>query len=368
MDRGGAESWLMAVLATLDRTKFNVDFLTNRNSRGEFDDEITAYGSRILRCPDPHRPWRYMRRFGRLLADHGPYDIVHSHVQNYSGIVLAAAAMNSVPVRIAHSHSDTRIIDARASLVRRSYIRTTRSLISSFATAGLAVSRAAAASLFGDTWTTDPKVSVLYCGVDVQQFRQKPCGATLRRSLNIPADARVYVHVGRFAPPKNHRFLVEICQRLAVEDPKAAIVFVGDGLLRSSIETAVRQSGLTERIIFAGTRSDVPQLLTGLADVLLLPSLWEGLPIVLLEAQAAGVPCLCSDVVTAEADERPQLIRRLGLGESAQTWAMEAVSMAARRHEVSAGTLEGTRFDIRVGVRALEEFYLRCVRNRLKIQ
>jgi glycosyltransferase involved in cell wall biosynthesis len=296
----------------------------------------------------------------RVIEEHGPYDVVHAHPHHFCGLILRSAAHAGVPVRIAHSHSDTRGIDGRANPARQIYLRLAEHWIRQYATRCVAVSRPAAASLFGKAWEFDPRVSVVYCGVALEKFRGLNLNRdAFRQSSGIPSGARVFGHVGRFAQPKNQGFLIEIFSRIAQLEPNAWFVLAGDGPLRPSVEVWAARAGIASRTLFLGMRNDVPQLLAGLVDVLLLPSLWEGLPITLIESQAAGVPALYSDAITTEAEELPHLLRRIPLRESASVWAVEALSMS-RSQPVIPGCghrLAGSRFDIRTCVARLEEIY-----------
>ena len=363
MDRGGAETWLMHVLKHLDQSRFHLDFMTD-GTPGAFDSAIGRAGSAILQGPSPRRPWSHASQFGRLLEAHGPYDVVHSHVHWFSGVVMRSAAVAGVPVRIAHSHSDTERMDAQASLRRKAYILLSRHWIRHYATCGLGVSRAAARSLFGGGWESDQRVSVLHCGIDLAAFPGRCERAAMRAAVGLPAESRVYAHVGRFEEPKNHVFLIQVFSQIARLDPAARFVLVGDGPLRSRIESEIVRAGICSRTRLLGVRSDVPDLMTGLVDVLLLPSRWEGLPIVLIESQAAGVPALCSDAVTEEVTEAPELIHRFPLERSPEHWARAAVAIgntratALRRRSLARG-----RFDIREGVRRLEEIYSKQFRQ-----
>src|SRR5882724_9664065 len=119
MDRGGVETWLMHVLRNIDRERFHMDFLVETDRRCAFDDEIESLGSNLHVCPPPRHPLSYARSFLRTLREHGPYDIVHSHVHHSSGLTLRLAKRAGVPIRIAHSHSDTKTIDAQSPLLRR---------------------------------------------------------------------------------------------------------------------------------------------------------------------------------------------------------------------------------------------------------
>jgi len=359
LNRGGTETWLVDLLSRTDHTRFQHDVLTHANSTASLDEAVKATGARLIQAPKASRPWSYSAKLRRVIEEHGPYDVVHAHLHHFGGLVLRSAAHAGVPVRIAHSHSDTRRIDGRANPVRQLYLRLAEHWIRRYATRCLAVSRPAAASLFGEAWESDPRVSVVYCGVALEKFSRLNLNrADCRHSFGIPADARVFAHVGRFAEPKNHAFLIEIFSRIAQLDQNAWFALAGDGPLRPQIEVWAERAGIAHRTLFLGMRNDVPQLLAGLVDVLLLPSLWEGLPITLIESQAAGVPALYSDAITTEAEALPQLLRRVSLRESAGEWAVEAISLAKSPPVIPGrDRLAGSRFDIRACAARLEEIY-----------
>jgi glycosyltransferase involved in cell wall biosynthesis len=359
MNRGGTETWLVDLLSRADHARFQYDILTHASGIPALEEAAGATGARLIRAPEASRPWSYETKFRRVVEEQGPYDVVHAHPHHFCGLILRSAAHAGVPVRIAHSHSDTRGIDRRANPARQLYLRLAENWMRRYATHCLAVSRPAAASLFGETWESDLRVSVVYSGVALEKFSRRNLDRTaFRNSLGIPADAHVFAHVGRFAEPKNHAFLIEIFSRIARLEPNAWFALAGDGPLRPQIELWVERAGIAHRTLFLGMRNDVPQLLAGLIDVLLLPSLWEGLPITLIEAQAAGVPALYSDAITREVEELPQLLRRVSLRESAGEWAVEAVSMAKSPPLISdRDRLAGSRFDIRACAARLEEIY-----------
>jgi glycosyltransferase involved in cell wall biosynthesis len=211
LDYGGAETWLVQILRHIDRQKYQMDFLVHTTDPGAYDAEVRALGARTIPCLSPSNPLQYAFNFRRLLREHGPYDVVHSHVHHYSGYVLMLAATAGVKVRIAHSHSDTRSAEASKSVERRAYLRAMRTMIRAFATRGLAVSAEAGCDLFAPQWRdrTD-KWQLQYLGIDLSKFEIEVNAEEVRRSLGIPPDALVIGHVGRFCEPKNHAFLVEI--------------------------------------------------------------------------------------------------------------------------------------------------------------
>lgn len=320
MNRGGVETWLMHVLRNIDRREFRMDFLVHTEEPGAYDNEIRMLGSKIISCLHPGRPWAYACNFKRILGEHGPYDVVHSHVHHYSGYVLRLAHQSGVPVRITHSHSDLGPSEAGTSPARRAYLAVMKRWINHHATAGLACSSQAGASLFGRLWGVDPRWKILYCGIDLAPFRVRPDAGVVRAELGAPRDAFVVGHVGRFVEPKNHTFLLDVAAEVIRREPAVRFLLVGDGPLRPAIEAKTRKLKLEGNVVFVGVRSDIPRLMLGAMDVLALPSLHEGLPLVMIEAQAAGLPCITSGAVPQEAVLAGSTVQRLSLSQSAAAW------------------------------------------------
>ncbi|WP_242343898.1 glycosyltransferase [Anaeromyxobacter terrae] len=359
MNRGGVETWLMQVLRTLDPACVRMDFLVTRGDPGHFDAEIDALGSAVIPCESPSSPTRFARQFLAVLRERGPYHVVHSHVHHFSGFTLALAHRASVPVRIAHAHSDTSHLDARASPWRRIYLRLMKAAVRRYATHGLAASSAAATSLFGPRWPDVGRYEVVRCGLDFSAFR-KPIAesASARADLGVPPRALVLGHVGRFDGCKNQAFLVRIAMAALKLEPSTFLVLVGDGPLRASVEADATRLGIRERVVFAGVRADVPRVLASF-DVFVLPSVREGLPLVGLEAQAAGLPIVLSDIITRELVVIPSLFTWRAPTDSPESWAEAALSAA--RGGVSradaAATLERSEYSLSRSLPRLLEVY-----------
>lgn len=360
MNRGGAETFIMHVYRHIDRNRIQFDFAVHSEEPGHYDEEIRSLGGRIFVLPRPHpvRLFAYRQALKRVLCESGPFIAVHSHVHFFSGIPLAIAASLGIPVRIAHSHTT---YDGKRSLfVRWLYRWYMRWLIFRYATHMIGNSRRASEALYGLGCWQDQRVRVIHNGIDLTPFmllsedRRAP-----RRKFGFPEDAHLIGHVGRFDVPKNHRFLIEIFEALLTRLPTARLVLVGDGPLRPEIERLVAAKGISEQVVFMGVRADVPEIM-GCLDVFLFPSRWEGLPVVLIEAQAAGVPCVVSDVITQEANVGLGLLYAVSLAETASVWVdqvLKALSTERPRWAVRLEALQRHGYDVQETVASLARIY-----------
>lgn len=321
MNRGGTETWLVNVLRHIDRSRFQFDFLVHTAAPGVYDEEITSLGGRLVPCLRPSRPLAYLRRLQRILRGGNPYDIVHGHVHHFNGLVLKAAAAADVPARIAQSHSDTSREKREGSLLRRAYLSVTERLVDRHAAAGIGVSDKAAAALFGSAWRQDARWRVLHCGIDLAPFNVPVDRHAVRAELGIPPDAFVIGHVGRFVPVKNHNYLLRLAKACMAGRTDVWLLCVGDGPLLQDMQNLAARLGIADRTVFAGLRPDVPRVMIGAIDTFVFPSIFEGLPLTCVEAQAAGLPAFISSAVTSEVRIVPELVRPLDTSKSPESHA-----------------------------------------------
>lgn len=361
LEAGGVQAWLLGLLREFDPGQVRTDFLVHRTESAFHDDEARRLGANILYCPGPQRIAQYVRTFRRLLQEHGPYDVAHSHVHHYSGAVLRWSRQCGIPTRIAHSHNDTRGEDASACLLRRGYHALMRRWISHHATHGLAASREAALSLFGVDWAKDRKFRVLSCGVDLASFHVSRVRDEIRREFGFADGQFVVGHVGRFTEQKNHAFLVKIVHLAVALNDNVRFLWIGDGPLREPIRAELTRRGLADRVVFAGLRSDVQQVLSAM-DAFVFPSLNEGLPLALVEAQAAGLSCLISSTISPEAIVVPPLVRALSLDEGADVWAAALLAIREQARPITAEEslccVESSPFNLRTSAVRLRQIYL----------
>lgn len=324
LDPGGVENWLLALLRSLDTKRFQFDFCTFGSHAGLYAPEAEKLGARIIRCPLTKNPITLSRRFRQILRE-GKYDVVHSHVHLFSGALLRCAGQENIAIRIAHSHTNQ---DSKSStLYRHAYRSLMKRWIQHNATHGLAASREAAEALFTANWKNDHRVAILHYGIDLRQFQGDVDSNIWRTKLGLPPGTPIVGHIGNFVTAKNHVFFLGVAAQILKQRPDVHFLMVGDGPLRAQIESLALTMHLQKNVRFLGTRTDVPLLLRACMDAFLFPSLWEGLPVAVIEAQAAGLPCVISDEITDEVCVLPQHIVRLPLSLGPQEWARKTLEL-----------------------------------------
>lgn len=301
LNRGGLETWLVQVLNRLDRDRVQCDVLVHTADSAPYDDDVRGLGSRILRCSSRKNPARYVIELLLLLRRTGPYDVVHCHTYLFSGLVVLAARIAGVRIRIVHSRTNKSLVEKERGFVAECYGVAMRILIDRLATHRLAVSDSAGVSLFGRRWLERKNSFVMPSGIDLSLFNSDVDKSAIRSEMGFPAEAIVIGHVGRFSPVKNHSLLIEILAKARSQNPRLHLLLVGDGELRPVMEEKVRQVGLDSFVVFAGSRDDVPTLMRGVMDVFVFPSLFEGYGRALVEADISLLPCLFSTGIPEEA-------------------------------------------------------------------
>lgn len=348
MNRGGLETMLMNYYRKIDRSKIQFDFMVHREERGDYDNEIEAMGGRIYRMNQikPGNYRKYFTQLDRFFLEHKNYKVVHSHINENSGFVLRTSKKYNIPCRIAHSHLADLKLDYK--YLFRLY---GRSKLNSNVTEYFACSKDAGEWLF-----KNPKkdIVVLNNAVDTDMFRPKEhIRNKIRKELNIE-DNFVIGHVGRFNPQKNHEFLVDVFNEILKVKNDAVLLLIGEGYLWDKIKDKVNNLGLNENVKFLGLRSDISDLMQGI-DLFLFPSLFEGLPVVLVEAQAAGLKCVTSTGVTKETDLTNSL-EFYDLNLSPKEWAEKIIRLDTAKKDNSE-ILRNKRYDSSTNIKWLVNFY-----------
>jgi len=306
MNRGGAETLIMNLYRNIDRSKVQFDFLTSKE--GVFDSEITRMGGEIHRIPYVTDVGHtgYVRSLNRFFQNNSEYRIIHSHMDKMSGLILRAAEKANIPIRIAHSHNTK----SEGGLPTKLYKWYAGSFIKTYATHLYACSNAAGKWLFVDKFK---EAFVLKNGIECEKFQfSSSIRKQIKKDLQLDRESLVIGHVGRFNYQKNHLFLLEVFANLVKFLPNAKLLLVGEGTLKAKIEEKIKELKLERNVKLLGIRADVHRVLQAM-DVFVFPSLHEGLPVTLVEAQGAGLPCIISDKITEEVDMGIGLVQFLSL-------------------------------------------------------
>jgi glycosyltransferase involved in cell wall biosynthesis len=362
LERGGIETWLVHTMRHIDHSHYQMGFALHSPNRGVLEPVVEDFGVPIYRLPPPSpSAWRaYGNRFEQILEEFDP-SIVHSHVHYFSGRVLRLAKTTGIPGRIAHGHANQSQLQTGP--LRRSYVFLMRRWIQEYATAGLATSPEAAGDLFGPNWALDSRWFIVPSGIDLSQFEGEANASTthpLKSQLGVAQDRPVIGHVGRFVEEKNHRMVIDIAEESLAKLPNAVFLLIGGGPLQNEIKSDIRRRGLDHRCLILGQRDDVPQLMMHVLDVLILPSLHEGMSMTLLEAQAAGIPSIVSDRVPRSSEIVSGLVQFVPLT-SSSAWSnllSETIAIGPPMSQASAlAIMEKSPADIRMSVERLRDVY-----------
>ena len=348
MGRGGLETMIMNYYRHIDRSMVQFDFLVHREFRADYDDEIEALGGRIFRIPKLV-PWskNYLRTLEAFFRNHPEYKIVHVHQDCLSSVILKVAKACCIPVRIAHSHSGSQDKNLKY-LVKLFY----KQFISTYATHLFACGKEAGDWMFGGA-----PFRVLNNAIDSNQYSyNEEQRINVRESLGIPKDAFVIGHIGRFNSVKNHAFLLDVFAKAKQQNENLKLLLVGDGDLRAKMEQKAEFLGITNHVIFTGIRSDIPDLLQAM-DCFVFPSFYEGLGIVAVEAQAAGLPCIVSDGVPTECD-KTNLVKHIPLSAGVVQWADEILKTHTISRRDTREEIIQAGYDITANAEWLQNFYL----------
>lgn len=352
MDRGGLETMLMNYYRQIDRTQVQFDFLTHREYDGDYGEEIRRLGGILYHMPvlNPFSPG-YRKQLGAFFDAHPEYKVIHIHQDCLSGVIAKVAKQHGIPVRIAHSHGSSQIRDIKYPIKL-----VFRHSIAKYATHLMACGADAGRWMF-----CGAPFEVLSNAIPAAKYSFDAEKKQLQREKwNIQPHELLVGHVGSFTVPKNHPFLLEIFHKIRKKTP-AKLMIVGDGNLRPSIEEKISRLGLEEDVILTGLRSDVPDLLQAM-DVFVFPSLYEGLPVTLVETQASGLPCLISDGVSIES-KMTEAVWQIPLSTAPEIWAEEAIEAAKTPRGDTYEQIKSAGYDITENAKRLQKMYEEMMEN-----
>lgn len=361
MNVGGIENQLMHLLRQADKDQFQIDFTTTEE-HPFYQDEMLALGARCIRIPltEGIHFLRYCRALYRIMRE-GEYDIVHSHELFHSGMVLLTARLAGVKHRFVHAHnwSDDEGTGAKKSWKRRAYNHVMQRLIQWNATDFVACSTLAGKFLYGEKVVKQPNYHLVFNSVDTSKFIEKYDQV---ESGEFCGDGWINVlQVGRFTPIKNQLFTAEIAKELKARGKKIRILCAGNvgGEYDDAVAAKIREYGLESQMLLLGVRKDIDVLMRKSA-AFLLPSLYEGMPLVLIEAQASGLPCVTADTYSREVDFGLGTVNWLQLEDDLSVWA-DAVENAVKQGRAAkvdiVAAIERGGFDSRVFARKICELY-----------
>lgn len=348
MGRGGLETMLMNYYRHIDYSKVQFDFLTHREFDGDYDKEIKELGGNVYHLSNLNPlSIDYKTSLNDFFENHPEYKIVHSHLDCMAGIPLKYAKLNNVPIRIAHAHNSNQTKDLKYPL-KLFYKRNIKKNANYLFACG---------DEAGKWMFNSDNFKVLNNAIDAKDYAfNMNIRNDKRKEFGISDDSILVGHVGRFFPQKNHEFLIDIFNQFHKDYPNSYLMLVGEGELKTSIQDKVKILGLEDYVIFTGLRSDVNELLQAM-DVFLFPSLYEGLPVSIIEAQASGLPCLISDKVPIEC-KKTDLVYQLNLEDSVNIWSDKVYELSLITRRDTYEEIKESGFDIVENAKWLENFYI----------
>lgn len=349
---GGVEAVIMNYYEHIDRTKVQFDFIVHNDNKIDITPKVEALGGRVYKVtPYYKNPIAFMWDIYKVIKRHH-YRIVHSNMNTLSAFSLFAAWAAGAPVRILHNHSTSSPGETKRNIMKfmlRPFARL-------FATHYFACSRLAGEWMYGRKMMDSGKVKIVNNALDLKKYAfNSRKREMLRKELGF-TDEFVIGHVGRFMFQKNHEFLIDVFVKAYKKNPHMVLLLIGDGPLRSAMEEKVKKLGLTDHVNFLGLRNDV-QNLYNVMDIFVLPSHYEGLPVVGVEAQENGLPCLFSTKVTKET-HLTHSAQFLDLEAGASTWAEEIISIKCERNKKAGDELRQAGFEINKEAEKLAKFYI----------
>lgn len=371
MGIGGIETLIMNIYRNIDRSKVQFDFLMHMGSGGAYEEEIRALGGRIYEMPVIRdcqggktyywRVFEYIHALKKFFREHPEYRILHGHMTNTAAIYMPIARKyGNVKCCIAHSHQ-TEATPGLSGFVTNMLQRNLEKLATDY----FACSEEAAKWIYSPELVKAGKVKVIHNGADVEKYHFDAIEHEMLKKKMGYEGKIVIGNVARFKKQKNHTFLIDIFAEIHKKNNQTVLVLVGQGELEEEMKKKVSQLGLENCVDFLGARNDVPTLLQ-VFDLFLLPSLFEGLPLVGIEAQAAGLPMVASDTVTPETDITGN-VTFLSLDLPAEVWAQKILDVCSDFERVDmTEAVRNAGYDIKQTAQMVQNFYLEKMMNMNK--
>ncbi len=349
---GGSQSFVMEIYRKIDREKFQFDFVAFSDINDEMAEEITALGGRIFQSPQyngkNHR--MYVRWWDNFFNSHSEYKILHGHVRSVAAIYVPIAKKHGLKT-IIHSHSISNGSGVRA------HIKDLMQLpIRHEADCFLACSDEAGIYLFGRRCVCSSRYKTVHNAIDVRRFQFKE-GTRKKAREECGLKGNIVIgNVGRLMPVKNHGFLIETLLECIKIERRMRLLLIGDGEEKERIVKKAEKLNVDQYVFFAGEKSN-PEFYYNAMDMFCFPSLWEGLGMAVIEAQANGLACLVSDGVPEEVDIGAGLVKRLSLKAGAKAWARELLSYIGAERKECSDAIRVAGYDVEENVKYMQRFY-----------
>ena len=358
LKRGGLETFAMNMYRSIDRTKIQFDFLLTQVSGGDYEEEAKSLGANIFYLPPRNKGVRaYHKALDTFFKNNHEYIAIHEHISSLTSIDPAYYAMKyGIPVRIFHAHSSAIQKSIRFHWLHTLLHYINKPKVRRYATHYLGCSDKAIDWVYNYTGVRS-KAIMINNGIDCEQYSYNDhIRNEVRQEFGINDSDFLIGHVGRFIPLKNQDFLVTILQYIKKSKPSSKLILIGDGETLDAIKKRTIREGLSESVIFTGVRSDVARLMQAM-DVFVMPSWFEGLPVSLIEAQAAGLPIVASDTISHDSDVTG-IIHFKSLNDSAEEWANTIIEWAEELQRPDRlDKIKSAGFDSKTTVKQLENIY-----------
>lgn len=354
MNMAGSETMIMNLYRNIDRNKIQFDFLVDVDFDCDYDEEIKLMGGKIYRLPRFKlvNIIKYIFHCVKFFKEHKEFLVVHGHIGSTAPIYLSIAKLYGIPT-IAHSHSEGRIINLK-SIAYRLISYPTRFIADYF----FACSYQAGVNRFGKGVVIKNSFSIWSNAIDFDVFKFNPRIREIVRDKFYLNNKLVIGHVGRLSLPKNHSFLLDIFNEIQKMKANSILLLVGEGELRLELMRKCEVLGLKDKVIFMGIEKDVSDILQAM-DIFVFPSIYEGIPLSIIEAQASGLPIIASEAVPKEAVIIGGHAKRISLNKGEKYWAESILNFADIYSENNRGTdIDTFKFDVKLTAQQLEEFYL----------
>jgi glycosyltransferase involved in cell wall biosynthesis len=354
MHYGGIETMIMNYYRNIDRLKIQFDFMLNYEEKGDFDDEIRQLGGKIYILPRLYfkNAFKYIKAVNSFFKEHKEYEIVHGHLTSVGFIYTTIAKWHNVKITILHAHS-TAVKPTFKGFLEKIIMFPLRFCADYYFACGNEAGQYA----FGKNIVKEKNYKIIKSGILVDNFIfNNDIRVKKREEVNLN-DKFVIGHIGRFEYEKNHTFILDIFYEIYKKDKNSLLLLIGKGSGKEAIIEKVSEMNMENAILFLDTRSDINELMQCM-DIFLLPSHYEGLPVVGVEAQAAGLQCFFSDAITAETDITG-LCHFISLNTTAEFWADEILKLQngyERNNTKDAIVKAG--YDIKQQAKGLGNFYL----------